>query len=163
MEKKITIPHVPFYFVRHGETNWNKMHQALCDQDDIPLNETGLLQATNISKDLSTLGITKISASPLMRAKQTAEIINRHIEVHLEFHAGLREIAHEKVAITFTDILESAHTTLIVSHGEVYRVLLSILDAQTTEPKAKNCGLYFFRPPDSHSDQWIVLALDNKI
>ncbi len=162
MEKKIMMPRVPFYFIRHGETDWNKIHQALCSQDDIPLNETGLLQATQVCKQLGSLGITKIYSSPLMRAKQTAEIINNQLDVHLELHAGLREILDERVAIAFTEILDPSHTMLIVSHGEVYRILLRILNAQTTDHKAKNCGLYFFNPSDSQSDQWIVSTLDNK-
>jgi len=162
MEKKITIPLVPFYFVRHGQTDWNKLHQALCSQDDIPLNETGLLQAANVRKQLQSLGITKIYASPIARTKQTAEIINDELAVHLAFHEGLRETSHEQVATAFTEILNPSHTTLIVSHGDVYRILLSILDAQASEIKARNCGLYFFIPSIAkNSDQWIVHALDN--
>lgn len=160
MESKITVPHVPFYFVRHGKTDWNKLHQALCNQDDIPLNETGLLQATNVRKQMLSLGITKIYASPLMRTKQTAEIINDHLAVPLELHEGLREVSHGQVATAFTEILDPFHTMLIVSHGNVYHVLLSILNAQATELKARNCGLYFFRPPTENSDQWLVHAVN---
>lgn len=161
MEKKIIVPHVPFYFVRHGETDWNRMHQVLCSQDDIPLNETGLQQVAHACKKLSSLGITKIYSSPLARAKQTAEIINNHLQVYLEFHAGLREISHEHVAIAFAGILGQSHTMLIVSHGEVYRVLLRILNAQATEPNAQNGGVYFFSPPESHSDTWVVHSFNN--
>ena|SRR5579872_5951116 len=156
MEKKITVPHVPFYFVRHGETDWNKINQALCPQDDIPLNETGVLQVSQARKKLNSLNITKIYSSPLTRAKQTAEIINEHLQVHLEFHTGLREILHERVAAAFTEILDPSHTMLIVSHGEVYRLLLRILNARATEPNAQNGGVYFFSPPESHSDTWAV-------
>lgn len=76
-----SIPHIPFYFLRHGETDWNKYQQALCDQDEITLNETGLIQATNIRTKLCFLGITRIYASPLMRAKQTAEIVNEALNL----------------------------------------------------------------------------------
>ena len=80
MEKKNKIPYIPFYFVRHGQTDWNKDNKALCSDDDIQLNETGLLQVTNTSKLLPFLGITKIYSSPLRRAQQTAEIINNQLD-----------------------------------------------------------------------------------
>lgn len=156
MEKKITIPHIPFYFVRHGETDWNKINQALCPQDDIPLNETGLLQAIHAREKLNSLNITKIYSSPLVRAKQTAEIINEDLQVHLEFHTGLREISHERVAAAFAELLDPSHTMLMVSHGEVYRVLLRILNALAIDPNAHNGGVYFFSPPRSSADQWVV-------
>ena len=41
---------------------------------------------------------------------------------------------------------------LIVSHGEVYRILLRILNAQATDLNAKNGGLYF-------SGHWAVCEL----
>jgi len=160
MENKITIPHVPFFFIRHGETDWNKFQQALCYQDDTPLNETGLLQATNVREQINLLGITKIYASPLVRAQQTAEIINNLLQVPLELHVGLREVTHRLLAPAFIEILQPLHTTLIVSHGNVYRLLVSLLDAQTTELKAKNCGVYFFRPPTKDSGQWTVHAVN---
>lgn len=159
MENKTKIPHVPFYFVRHGQTDWNKMRQELCSQDDIPLNETGLLQAATAQKKLSSIGITKIHSSPLARAKQTAEIINKSLAAPLQFHEGLREIVPEKVAAAFAAVLEPADTILIVSHGEVYRLLLRILNAEAVDMNAKNGGAYYFSPPDSDSNQWTVYVV----
>ena len=157
----INIPYVPFYFVRHGQTDWNKTNHTLCDQDDIQLNEAGLLQASHACKKIISLDITKIYSSPLMRAQQTAEIINKVLNVSLEFHDGLREISPEKIAATFAEILQPTHIPLIVSHGEVYRLLLRILNAQATDLNAKNCGVYFFSPSVADSNQWVVNVLDH--
>lgn len=161
MENKIIIPHIPFYFVRHGQTDWNKVNQELCDQDDISLNEAGLIQAANASNKINKLGITKIYSSPLMRAKQTAEIINKNLNVHLEFHEGLRQILPEKVSKAFVNILKSVDVSsaiLIVSHGEVYRLLLRILNAQAIDLNPRNGGVYYFNINDSK--QWIVQVID---
>jgi len=155
------IPKVPFYFVRHGQTDWNKNHQALCNQDDIPLNQTGFAQAADACKQISLLGITKIYSSPLTRAKQTAEIINEHLKLSLELNEGLREILPEWIIIAFAEILDPSHTILVVSHGEVYRILLRILSARASCANAKNCGLYLFSPPDLNSNQWIVNELED--
>lgn len=148
------IPHIPFYFVRHGQTDWNKTNQTLCAQDNIQLNATGLIQADNTARVLENLGIKEIHSSPLMRARQTAEIINKDIKVSIKFHENLASIVSENIILAFKDILKTGHTTLIVSHGEVYRKLLQILNAQATNLNAKNSGLYFFNPPHLEYTQW---------
>lgn len=159
MKNKINLPFVPFYFVRHGQTDWNKSRQELCSQDDISLNETGLLQAAEARDILGNRAITKIHSSPLARAQQTADIINEALAVHIEFHEGLREVLPEKIAAAFAGILEPSHTVLIVSHGEVYRVLLRMLNAQAGDMNAKNGGVYLFSPSVSESARWVVTAV----
>lgn len=156
---KMIIPHIPFYFVRHGQTDWNKTNQTLCAQDNIQLNTTGLIQATNVARLLQNISITEIYSSPLMRAKQTAEIINEDIKVSIKFHENLASIVSENIILACTDILQPSHTTLIVSHGEVYRKLLQILNAQATNLNAKNGGLYFFNPPHLEYTQWSVQTI----
>jgi len=70
-----TIPHTAFYYIRHGETHWNKENR-LQGQKDIPLNETGVQQATDVAEQIISYPITTIVASPLQRARMTAEIIS---------------------------------------------------------------------------------------
>ena len=70
----MNIPLKDFYFIRHGKTDWNKKHLAM-GQTDIPLNETGLKQATQAAESLKDISFGAIVSSPLMRAKKTAEII----------------------------------------------------------------------------------------
>jgi probable phosphoglycerate mutase len=62
---------VPFYFVRHGETDWNLNRRAQ-GQIDIPLNATGLAQARAAAEIVRGLGIRTICTSPLSRAFETA-------------------------------------------------------------------------------------------
>ena len=64
------------YIVRHGQTAKNKAN-ILQGRSDIPLNETGRMQAAEAGQRLADLGIRfgKVYSSPLIRALQTAEII----------------------------------------------------------------------------------------
>lgn len=63
-----------FYVLRHGQTDWN-VQMRLQGSTDIPLNETGRVQAHVAAKILAGEGITKIIASPLSRALETAQIV----------------------------------------------------------------------------------------
>jgi broad specificity phosphatase PhoE len=62
--------------VRHGETDYNA-RDCLLGHLDPPLNETGIKQAHRTAERLRAYEFTKIYASPLARARQTAEIIAR--------------------------------------------------------------------------------------
>lgn len=65
--------HRPFYFLRHGETEWNVDGRAQ-GQADIPLNATGIEQAKRAAEIVRGLGITTICTSPLIRAHETARM-----------------------------------------------------------------------------------------
>lgn len=79
------------YLVRHGQTDWN-IEKKTQGHTDIPLNETGILQAYNISNNLKKLKIDKIYSSDLQRAHQTAEIINEQFNLNVILDNRLREI-----------------------------------------------------------------------
>ena len=78
VENIINIPHIPFYFIRHGQTDYN-LENKVMGQIDIPLNEVGLEQAKVLAEKISHLEISHIVSSPLTRAMQTAEIIATNI------------------------------------------------------------------------------------
>ena len=63
------------YFVRHGETDWNREPARCQGWADVPLNATGRRQARQLGAHLSGGGIQAIVTSHLARARQTAEII----------------------------------------------------------------------------------------
>lgn len=79
-----------FYFLRHGETDGNKQVLAI-GQMDIPLNDTGLVQAHDAAIVLAESDINRVITSPLSRARETAEIVNDKLQVPLTDHAGLME------------------------------------------------------------------------
>lgn len=62
------------YLVRHGETDWN-LQRRIQGSTDIPLNETGRLQARRTGSLLARRSWDAIISSPLVRAVETATII----------------------------------------------------------------------------------------
>lgn len=86
------LPTRAFYFLRHGETDWNLQGLAQ-GSTDIPLNQTGIAQARAASLLLRELGISSIVSSPLKRALVTAEIVGRELAVDVVTNADLREVS----------------------------------------------------------------------
>ncbi|MEZ5854468.1 MAG: histidine phosphatase family protein [Hyphomicrobiaceae bacterium] len=84
------IPRRPFYFLRHGQTNWNLegRYQGVADT---PLNETGLAQAQAAAAKLASAKIDRIVASPLIRALKTAGIVAEATGAAIHIDRGLRE------------------------------------------------------------------------
>ena len=64
------------YLLRHGETEWTKKG-CLQGHTNIPLSEEGRIQIADIAEKLSDshIGIDLILSSPLIRAKESAEIV----------------------------------------------------------------------------------------
>ena len=65
------------YFTRHGQTNHNA-NKLLAGHYDIPLNEEGLKQAKQAGINAKDIEIDLIYCSPLIRAKQTCNEINKY-------------------------------------------------------------------------------------
>lgn len=68
-----------FTFVRHGQTDWN-FQKRIQGTTDVPLNETGREQAREAGRALAARSQAGqrwdgIVASPLSRARETAEIV----------------------------------------------------------------------------------------
>ncbi|HRN87421.1 histidine phosphatase family protein [Hyphomicrobium sp.] len=72
------------YFIRHGETDWNR-DRRYQGQRDIPLNETGRTQAQRNGRALRAflpaIGRARFIASPLQRTRETMEIIRSELDL----------------------------------------------------------------------------------
>lgn len=88
----LAIAAVPFWYLRHGETDWNRRGLSQ-GSNDIPLNELGLAQAREAARRLRGRGITSIVASPLSRARVTAEIVGAALGVDVTIEPDLREVS----------------------------------------------------------------------
>ena len=59
------------YLVRHGQTIWHTENRY-AGTSDVPLDETGRLQAHKLGQWAATAGLAAIISSPLSRARKTA-------------------------------------------------------------------------------------------
>lgn len=72
------IPESLVYLARHGETPYNA-EKRFQGQGAVPLNDTGRRQADELGELASTHRFLKLWCSPLLRARETADIVSKHI------------------------------------------------------------------------------------
>lgn len=143
-----------FYFIRHGQTDFN-VSGLHADHIDIPLNDTGRQQANNIEKIITTLPIKSICYSPLSRAKETknilcAKIMADEYEIHdltecsgnvwmtmTALGKSARLFAKDVVQEFFHQVqrginqaLSQEGPVLIVAHGGVHWAMCCLMDVE---------------------------------
>ena len=168
------IKRVPFYYIRHGQTDWNAQNRAM-GQADIPLNAIGIKQPVAARNRLIGSGIATICCSPLSRAKQTAELFNQTLNAALveveelrEFYLGpyqgqVKEqwFKDWRLGTAFPETenyadfivraskglskaLDFPGPILIVAHGGVYWALEQLV--QSGKKEIPNCIPVFYEP-----------------
>jgi len=80
----------PFYFLRHGETTWNASGKTQ-GQLNAPLSDKGRAQAEAAARALAAEPIERIVASPLDRARHTADAVARALGLSVETDDDLME------------------------------------------------------------------------
>lgn len=79
-------------FVRHGESQSNVSHTWSRDLDKFPLTDAGALMVEEAATKLSRFsGSVNFYSSPILRARQTASIISKHIKTEPELTPSLLE------------------------------------------------------------------------
>jgi 2,3-bisphosphoglycerate-dependent phosphoglycerate mutase len=90
--QEATLSPIPFWFLRHGETDWNA--QGISQGNvDIPLNPTGVAQARAAAAKLRNRGIATIVTSPLSRARVTAEFVGEALGLPVALDPDLCEVS----------------------------------------------------------------------
>jgi broad specificity phosphatase PhoE len=182
------LPHHPFYFLRHGETDWNKARR-LQGLTDVPLNARGEAQAEAARLIAATLGLKSIAVSSLTRARRTAEIVNRDLGLKVTHYDSLREfdvgpyegstdgswLEHwftdgvvegpesfgdfrKRVLGGMIEALTLEHPVLIVAHGGVFWALQRMLGFAELI-HAPNAVVARFEPPAAAGGLWQISLL----
>ena len=98
-EKRETM----LYIMRHGRTDWNELRK-MQGRTDIPLNETGREMARKAHDEYMDVHFDVCFASPLIRAKETAEIVLAGRDVPILIDERLAEMGfgeYEGLACSF--------------------------------------------------------------
>ena len=182
------LPHRPFHFLRHGETDYN-LAGRMMGVLDIPLNATGRSQAEKARAAVHAVGFKAIAASPLARAWETASIVNDSLRLPLTSVDDLKEVdvgsfegasdpsfmrrwhAGEKLerVETFPDFsarigrgliraLTLDHPVLVVAHGGVFRAIEKLVGFAGTTD-VPNCCLARFEPPATTNGGWRIVIV----
>lgn len=80
----------PFYFLRHGEADWNVVRRCI-GQLDRPLTDKGRAQARAAAQLCAPLSVSQVFHSPLSRAADTAAIVGEGRGWRLAPEPGLME------------------------------------------------------------------------
>lgn len=109
-----------FYFIRHGQTDAN-LKELMCGGEwDIELNENGRSQALTAAQGaIAGAGIVTICCSPMLRARQTAEILNAALKVPIIIVEELREwLVGEWEGVSWASIPNPFHPGVNPPAGE---------------------------------------------
>ncbi|QCE33308.1 histidine phosphatase family protein [Acetobacteraceae bacterium] len=108
-KNKAFLPHKlmekDFWFLRHGETDWNIVRRFQ-GVSNIPLNNHGRAQAKEAARQLAPLfaqgkkPFDRLISSPLDRAKETAEIVQKILKEEVAIHLPL-EIENLLIEVNF--------------------------------------------------------------
>lgn len=79
------------YFIRHGESEANILREFSNRGLRHGLTEKGRAQATALADQLKSASIAGLFSSPLLRARQTAEILSEALQMPYEVTDALRE------------------------------------------------------------------------
>src|SRR5688572_31196699 len=152
----------PFYYLRHGETESNAAG-TIAGSLDVHLTELGRKQARDAAKALVDAPISAIYASPLRRARGTAQPIAEALQLPVTIleeiaernwgdlegmprHTHLRGVkppGGESTERFLQRVISGlaridAEVPLIVAHSGVFRVLCRTLDIVETEGPVAN-------------------------
>lgn len=85
-----------FFFVRHGQTAANKagLKQGTINTPNTYLTDLGKEQARELADHFDFSQLDRLFVSPLVRTKQTAEILNKKSQLPVEIDDRLLEISY---------------------------------------------------------------------
>jgi probable phosphoglycerate mutase len=171
----------PFCFLRHGETENNRLG-LIAGSADVPLNATGLSQARAAAQRLAHAGIDAIWSSPLQRARASAQCVAAALGLPVvivpqlaerswgELEGKSRQLRMSGATPPGGESIEefrartlaglrrvgTSRLPLIVAHSGTFRVLSECLELPPRGAPVANCAPLHFVP---HAGGWCVTPL----
>ncbi len=143
---------------RHGQTDWN-IAGRYQGQSDVPLNQTGQLQAEQIARRLSCESIHAIYSSDLSRAADTAQkIVNLQKQTPaLQMGSRWRELSFGNwEGMTYKEM--SAHSPELFSSWMMDPKNISTPSGETLTQLAERVKSAFDEIKNNHKDQTVLVV-----
>lgn len=128
------------YIMRHGRTDWNDLRK-LQGKTDIPLNEEGRLMAEKARETYKDVHFDVCYCSPLIRAKETAEIFLKGRSIPVIYDDRLKEMGFGKFeGFPYSFNTPDTPVDVIFNHPAEYKE--SIGGAETFEELFSRTGSF---------------------
>jgi len=144
------------FVIRHGESTWIR-ERRFAGSRDVPLTDTGRRQCAAVARALAATGVVAIYASPLERARASAEVIAephrlpvRIVPAFAEMAFGAWEgLTRDEIRARFPEGWEQWRSA---PH------LCAPLGGETVSKVAERVGAGLTELQQAHADQTIVLV-----
>lgn len=152
-----------FYFLRHAETDHNLYGRPASGDTDISLNAAGKRQAQKAQPLIHELPISKVYFSPMKRVLETKDIVCQDLSIPQEevfelkeFNStdGSKEAFCARVQRALIHCCKGEGTPLLISHGDVFQAVKSVLGLSSHYEMLGNCAIAQLEPHDGGS--WIL-------
>jgi len=144
-------------YLRHGQTDWNARN-LVQGRTDIPLNETGREQARERAAELVSHQppVEIIYASPMKRARETAEIVQEALGVPLRFDDRLIEMCFGKLeGVDRSPLIGGSVITHLAALGEAEFLRQG---AETFSTLYERVGGFLDELAASHAGQCVLIV-----
>ena len=144
------------FVIRHGESTWVR-ERRFAGSRDVPLTDTGRRQCAAVARALAATGVAAIYASPLERARASAEVIAEPHRLPVRIVPAFAEIAfgawegltRDEIRARFPEGWEQWRSA---PH------LCAPLGGETVSKVAERVGAGLTELQQAHADQTIVLV-----
>jgi len=144
------------FVIRHGESTWVR-ERRFAGSRDVPLTDTGRRQCAAVARALAATGVAAVYASPLERARASAEVIAephrlpvRIVPAFAEMAFGAWEgLTRDEIRARFPEGWEQWRSA---PH------LCAPLGGETVSKVAERVGAGLTELQQAHADQTIVLV-----
>ncbi len=141
---------------RHGQTDWN-IAGRYQGHSDVPLNQIGQSQATQIAKRLSKETIHAIYTSDLSRAANTAQAIADFHQLEIKKNSRWRELAFgDWEGMTYQEM--SAHSPDLFSKWMIDSLNISTPNGETLAQLAERVKFAFDDLKSQYKDQTVLVV-----